>query len=178
MAHRITTTLALALPIAALCTLTLGSLGAGCGGSAAVPADAAADVAVDVAPIDAAKRDATPDVGEACAVPPGVVNQAIPDAGVDAGFDIGPCVSCLKTKCGPPLQACDDDCDCRTSLRGFLACVPQKPSPAGVQECALANFALATDTPRAIALCANSRCQAECIPPGALDGGADADARP
>lgn len=159
--------------IPAACALIAGSFGYGCGTTADTPADASSDAPLDGTTFDSGVRDAKADVVEQCAQDASIRGIEVSDASAaaDAGIDTSVCIQCLKNKCGGPVDACDQDCECRTAIFDFLACAPKNPTPQGVQGCLVRSFASADETSQALGFCANQFCNAACIPSTLSDAG-------
>ncbi len=83
------------------------------------PGDAASDRRVSA---DASSSDAM-----AC-VDADLPNLSAPDAALGDAGSIGKCTACIKANCAAELGACQDDCDCREAVVGFLDCLAAKKS--------------------------------------------------
>ncbi|MFO0664404.1 MAG: hypothetical protein U0174_10660 [Polyangiaceae bacterium] len=147
-----------------------------CGGTTETPADSG--VTVDATVEDTgAKLDAAKDVkADAPCTSPGIDTLELPDATVgDSGISTSTCVACLKKNCKAEIDDCNGDCDCRGAATTFVQCLQGATDFNKVVACAgTAGFNLpqdAQDKLYAVALCGNSDCNKECVPPGLLDGG-------
>lgn len=129
--------------------------------------DGGPDATTD-APADVAK-DVAPDVSDAGCATDVDLTSFLPSADasfdVDAGnINITACTGCLKTNCGTDINACNQDCECRTDIVDAVQCVAQGGT---FQACALG--ALSNTNAANLFGCALGSCSSACIPP---DGGA------
>jgi hypothetical protein len=159
-------------------TSTIG-LYAACGGTEATPSsdagvDAPTDTGADVAQgKDATSADAS-DAGKPCDIDADLSTVlTLPDASaIDAGgFDLGGCLSCLKTDCSSYIALCNADCTCKHGVVDFVACTAQNPS--AFQTCGLQLYSQLQGTSAAsigqgLVICAGSKCAGVCTP---KDGG-------
>lgn len=133
-----------------------------------------------VEPVDATVGDVV--VREAAA-PPGCADASIddlmvPSVTLDGGQSSTACFTCLKGSCRPELDACNDNCECRSAVVDFLSCSAKTTSAQGAQTCAFSAFGSvsgeASQLGTGVGRCAFASCQAQCIPSGFLDAGSDA----
>jgi hypothetical protein len=127
------------------------AIAVGCGGTTsgsspadAATADATADQATAVGPEaaspeapgeatspEAASPEAAPEAASgappedaSCALDANIATLSIPDAAIgDTGASTGGCLSCIQSRCGAEVAACDSDCTCKADVVAFLACV-------------------------------------------------------
>jgi hypothetical protein len=109
--------------------------------------------------IDAgARRDAATADADDC-VDADLPNLTTPDAALGDAGSLGKCTACIKANCMPELQACQDECECRESVLGFLDCLAQKKT---VQTCG-GGLVTAGATSQALGLCTlNAGCSTAC----------------
>jgi hypothetical protein len=107
-----------------------------CGGSSSDNNNTDKPVTDSGAVTDATQQDAPVTVVDAGAdaiedsAPPPCVNDAdlstitVPDAALgDAGASVGTCLACTKSSCGPEVQDCQDECECRAAISDFYGCL-------------------------------------------------------
>lgn len=69
-----------------------------------------------------ARADASTSTDAGC-VDADITNPKLPDAALGDAGSVGKCVACAKNNCGPELQQCQDDCDCREAASAFFECI-------------------------------------------------------
>lgn len=138
-------------------------------------ADATPDVTRDVQ-----RLDTGPDVLDAGCATDVDLTQYLPsaDASIDVdagGVNIAACTGCLKTSCGTNINACNQDCDCRTGVVNLVTCIAGGNA---LNNCAQEALLSGNQTLQNLVGCAAQNCISACIPPdgGMSSGDAAADA--
>jgi hypothetical protein len=158
----------------------VSAIWAGCGGDTTEnnPSDAGAgDATLDaLPPVRDSGGDAVVDAG--CAVTADITQLDVADASISPNASTGTCSACVKTTCDAELAACNDDCDCKTSILELFDCLA---SGQGLQVCGqilVGSISGGGGGPlQPLGLCLFQQCQVGCGIADFLpsDGGADGD---
>jgi hypothetical protein len=119
------------------------ALGPGCGGSGSTTAsDSGADGTTTDAEGEAtvpggdtgteasgpgASSDASAEANTLpliCRIDADISDLNIPDASIgDSGISVGVCYSCITSKCGAQVSACNADCSCKENVESLVLCI-------------------------------------------------------
>lgn len=150
-------------------------VGEGCGGDSATAADAGTEAAT----ADVAVQDVAPDK-EVVDAAPGCIDADLAtlspaDAALnETGASIGTCVACSRANCNNFLTQCNADCDCKTAVVDFYACVAKGGA---LTQCGIQNLGSlggnAAQIGQSLGRCVISSCRTQCgVPEGGIPDGA------